>query len=108
MVDEQDEIRIAINDSFTLAANVGDEADWFQLFSERIDYLIQTDFNKLVHILYRLDISEKKLSQMLKDLPVIDSAEIIARMIIDRQREKLRSRAAFKKPGDDIPEADKW
>lgn len=108
MVDEQDEIRITLNDSFTLSANVCDEADWFQLLTDRIDYLIQTDFNKLVHILYRLDISEIKLSQMLKEHAETNAAEILARMIIERQREKLRARAAYKRPGDDIPDADKW
>ncbi len=103
----QDEIHITLSDSFSLDY-VSDETKWFQLLTERIDNLIQTDFNKLVSILYRLDISETKLSQMLKDHPGIDAAEIIARMIIERQREKILTRAVFKKPGDDIPEADKW
>ena len=106
-MNEQDEIRISLSDSFSLE-NVSDEAEWFQLLTGRIDYLIQTDFNKLVHILYRLDINETKLSTMLKEYPGTDAAEIIARMIIERQREKIKSRAAFKNPGEDIPEEDKW
>ena len=106
-MNEQEELRITLSDSFSLD-NISDEAEWFQLLTERIDYLIQTDFNKLVSILYRLDVSEMKLSQMLKEHPGTDAAEIIARMIIERQREKIKSRAAFKNPGDDIPEEDKW
>lgn len=106
-MNEQDKLRIILSDSFSLE-NVPDEAEWFQLFTGRIDYLIQTDFNKLVSILYRLDVSETKLSQMLKDFPGTDAAEIIARMIIERQREKIKSRAAFKQTGDDIPGEDKW
>ena len=106
-MNEQDELRITLSDSFSLD-NIADEAEWFQLLIGRIDYLIQTDFNKLVHILYRLDVSEMKLSQMLKEHPGTDAAEIIAQMIIERQREKIKSRAAFKNPGDDIPEEDKW
>ena len=103
----QDEIQLTLSDSFSLA-HASDEAEWFQLLTARIDYLIQTDFNKLVSILYRLDVSETKLSQMLKDQTGTDAAEIIARMVIERQREKIQSRAAFKKPVDDIPEAEKW
>ena len=103
----QDEIQLTLSDSFSLA-HVSDEAEWFQLLTGRIDYLIQTDFNKLVHILYRLDINEAKLSKMLQEHPGTDAAEIIARMIVERQREKIQSRAAFKNPGDDIPEEDKW
>lgn len=106
-MNEQDELRITLSDSFSLE-NVSDEAEWFQLLAGRIDYLIQTDFNKLVHILYRLDVSETKLSNMLKEHSGTNAAEIIARMIVERQREKIQSRAAFKNPGDDIPEEDKW
>ena len=106
-MNEQDEIRISLSDSFSLE-NISDEAEWFQLLKGRIDYLIQTEFNKLIHILYRLDINEAKLSKMLQEHLGTDAAEIIARMIIERQREKIKSRAAFKNPGDDIPEEDKW
>ena len=106
-MNEQDELRIILSDSFSLP-NVPDDAEWFQSLTARVDYLIQTDFNKLVSILYRLDVSETKLSQMLKDFPGTDAAEIIARMIIERQREKIKSRATFKQTGDDISDADKW
>lgn len=106
-MNEQDEIRVTISDNFSLD-NIPDEADWFHLLTGRIDYLLQTDFNKLVSILYRMDISETRLSGMLRDNPGTDASEIIARMIIERQREKIKSRSSFQKPGDDIPEEDKW
>ena len=108
MVNEDDEMRIALSDSFSLSVKVPDETEWFHSLANRIDYLIQTDFNKLVNILYGLDVNETKLSNMLKEHPGTDAAKIIARLIIERQREKIRSRALYKKPGDDIPEAEKW
>jgi hypothetical protein len=103
-VNDQDEIQKDLSDRFSLT----NAEDWFQHFVERIDYLVQTDFPKLVNILYGLDVSEKKLSEMLKEHPGTDAAEIIARLIIERQRKKIHTRALYKKPGDDIPEADKW
>ena len=75
---------------------------------EGINHLIGQDFNKLVHILYRVDVSEKKLRQILAESPQTDAAILIADLLIQRQLEKIRSRAKFRKDEKDIPEDDKW
>lgn len=67
-----------------------------QMLIERIGELIQRDFEKLKWILYRIDVSEKKLTEALKNTEG-DPAEIIADHIIQRQIEKAESR---KKYGD--------
>ena len=69
----------------------------FELLSQFIDQLIQTDFNRLLRILYRVDISEEKLKLKLaenKDREL--SSKIIAQMLIDRELEKIASRAKYK------------
>lgn len=69
----------------------------FELLSQFIDQLIQTDFNRLLRILYRVDISEEKLKLKLaesKDQQY--SSRIIAQMLIDRELEKIISRAKYK------------
>ena len=104
MVNERDELKVILNDRF----GISNSDNWFQEFVERIDYLVQTDFLKLVHILYTLDVSERKLSGLLKEHDGSDAAEIIARLIIERQREKIHSRTQNRKPGYDIPESEKW
>ena len=65
-----------------------------QVLIQRIDELIHHDMEKLKWILYRIDISEKKLSEALKDSEA-DAATIIADMIIQRQIEKAESRKKF-------------
>jgi hypothetical protein len=77
------------------------------LLSGHIHQLINNNFNKLVSILYRIDVNETKLRQLLHDNPAQDAGKIIADLIIDRQLQKLKSR---KESGTDpgIPEADKW
>ena len=73
---------------------------------QKIRELINTNFAELVNILYRLDISEKKLKEQLQnDNP--DSAGVIADMIIQRQIEKIETRTLFKNH-QDIPENEKW
>ena len=67
----------------------------FQLLVNFIDDLIQNDLNRLWSIMYRVDISEEKLKQMLAENKNIEvqSAEIIANLLIEREEEKIKSRA---------------
>lgn len=65
-----------------------------QVLIQRIDELIHHDMEKLKWILYRIDISEKKLTEALRNSEA-DAATIIADMIIQRQIEKAESRKKF-------------
>ena len=76
--------------------------------AERINYLITNDFSLLISILYRLDISEKKLKQLLQQTSNSTAGDIIAALIIERQLEKIKSRKAFKNNAKDIPDAERW
>lgn len=64
-----------------------------------IDDLLRNDFNRLLSILYRVDISEEKLKRTLaqnKDTQV-RSAELIAQLLVEREQEKIISRAKYKR-----------
>lgn len=65
-----------------------------EVLIQRIDELIRHDFEKLKWILYRIDISEQKLTQTLKTSD-LDAATVMADMIIARQLEKAESRKKF-------------
>lgn len=73
-----------------------------------INYLINNDFQRLVQVLYTVDVDEKKLKNLLALQPDKDAAEIIASLIINRQLEKSATRQHFKTDmaGDD--EDEKW
>ena len=64
------------------------------LLIRRLDELLQRDFEKLKWILYRIDVSEKKLSAALENSDQ-DAATVMADMIIQRQIEKAESRKKF-------------
>lgn len=70
--------------------------------------LIQNDFNKLVTLLYRIDINEALLKWTLQQNPGADAGLIIADLTIERQIQKLQSRKSFTKNNDEINEEDKW
>lgn len=60
------------------------------LLQQHINNLIQHDFNKLLAILYRIDVDEDKLKCALRQQPGRDAAEIIAELMIERQAGKRR------------------
>ena len=78
-----------------------------QVLSDTINHLIQHDFAKLVQILYRMDIPESRLKEMLAANTGHDAGEIIASLIVDREGQKIVSRRQFKQ-NNDIPEDERW
>src|SRR6266487_2154453 len=81
-------------------------AELKMILSGHINYLITNDFNKLLSVLYKVDVSEKLLKMSLQEHPQ-DAAIVIAEMIIERQLQKIRTREQFK-TDNDIPENEKW
>jgi hypothetical protein len=79
-----------------------------QLLAERINELLNTDFQKLVSILYRVDINEARLKQVLKDNPGTNAGLIIAELMIERQEQKIKSRSQFKQRDNNISDEEKW
>ncbi len=75
--------------------------------SEIIDHLIEKDFKKLVYVLYKVDVSEVKLKQLLHSADNEKASDIIAQLIIERQTQKIASRKKFTSNGN-ISEEEKW
>ncbi len=59
-----------------------------------VDHLISTDFNKLLNILYRIDVSEEKLKDALSN-NTENTSEIIAQMIFERELQKVETRKKY-------------
>jgi len=74
--------------------------------THHINYLITHDYGKLMHILYRVDVSEKILKANLQDQER-DAGSIIADMILERQLQKIETKRQFRSK-DDIPDDEKW
>jgi len=78
------------------------------LLAEKINALIRDDFSGLVQLLYRIDVDEIRLRQVLQDNKEEDAGKIIARLIIGRLIKKIEARKQFGVREDNIPEEDKW
>lgn len=91
-----------------LEVTVRDHSNTKQILIEKINELINTDFQKLVSILYRMDVSEIKLKQLLNENQGTNAALIITELMIERQEQKIISRQQFRKKDENINDDEKW
>ena len=75
--------------------------------SAYINDLINHDFEKLIHILYCLDVSEKKLKSTLASSSS-NAGMLIAEMIIERQVQKIKTREQFRQQNSGFSDEEKW
>jgi len=68
-----------------------EDAQTLQQLALYINQLILTNFESLVQLLYRIDVSELKVKSLLKENPQADAGVLIAQLIIDRQIQKLKT-----------------
>ena len=58
---------------------------------QTFDYLVADDFPKLLQVLYRADVDQYKLKDLLENTEGKSTAEIIADAYIDRQKAKVET-----------------
>jgi hypothetical protein len=63
---------------------------------EQISVLIQNSYDKLLSVLYQVDITEREIAQAEHDLPHYNHVEIIAHQVIARELKKVLWRRYFK------------
>jgi len=61
-----------------------------------ITYLLDKDFERLLHAMYRMDINEEKLKIVLASDPPENVAPNIAELIIQRELQKVVTRRKYK------------
>lgn len=80
-----------------------------EVLGKRLEYLISKDFQQFIFLLYRIDVSEKKVRQILAYAARqgTDPYRPIANLIIERQLQKIASREAFRQ--DNLPDdEERW
>ena len=65
--------------------------------SQVVAHLLDHDFNRLLNILYRIDISEQKLKEVLSDDRLDNISLAITDMIIARQLRKIETRERYRR-----------
>ncbi len=70
--------------------------NWEKEFYEYINHLANTNFEKLVYLLYRIDVSENKITALLNSKHATNAGDLIAKAILDRLEEKRITREKYK------------
>ena len=94
-----------------LAITLSERITLEELYSQlaiHINQLILHNFEQLVSLLYRIDVSEAKIKTFLSRQTSENAGNIIASLIIERQIEKINSRRQARQQHDDFDEAEKW
>jgi len=87
---------ISDNNSLIPSTDLFSLEEYKKYLTEKLKILLDEKFDTLVNILYRIDISEKKLSRLFSGNNRDSIPASLANMIIDRQLEKLRLRKLYK------------
>lgn len=90
-----------------LSVQTGRAGELEQL-ADMINDLIVQDFEKLVRILYRVDVDENKLKKVLGEHPGEDAGFLIARLLVERQKQKEDFKKKFRNNTADIPDDERW
>ena len=106
-MENEELIRSVVNDFGVEIPNGSSREEMLSKLSANINLLINTNFDRLISLLYRLDISELRLKKELEEKPGNDAGDIIAGMIVERELQKLQSRQSFRRDNN-IAEEDRW
>lgn len=77
------------------------------LLINKINDLINNDFQKLVYYLYRIDVDENRMRALLDKKEGENAAELISDLIIERQLQKIENRKKYSGKGNPSNE-EKW
>ena len=77
------------------AADVGSLDEFKKYLQEKLKFLLEEKFDTLVNILYRIDINEKKLSELFSGKNRGSIPGVLADLIIERQLQKIHLRKLY-------------
>ena len=75
---------------------------------QHVTQLIDHHFERLVFLLYRVDVDETRMRAVLEQQQGKDAAGLIADLIIERQLQKIKTRQQFGQRDREIDENEKW
>jgi hypothetical protein len=80
------------------------EEAFIELIAQRVAELMESNMELFINHLYRMDVDEKKVNQILLHSEYADESvyKIFARLIYQRQKERLETRKKYKRDPDDF------
>ncbi|MFK7951829.1 MAG: hypothetical protein AB8B73_03210 [Ekhidna sp.] len=70
--------------------------DWLVMYLEKqINYLLDHDFNRLINSMYRIDIPDHRVNELLHSSKQGELALNIAKAIVEREKQKVLTRMNY-------------
>jgi hypothetical protein len=88
--------RIAKDFGLTIPEAEWSEADLLRALADRVDYFMQSRMEELLSLLYRMDVSEAAVAEALHPAAPEPANVGIARLIIERQRQRAATKRRIK------------
>ena len=89
MIDTTSLLKI-ISKDFEISEDIS-ESQLRNSLIKTFEYLVEDDFQKLLQVLYKADVDQYKLKELLENTDGKSSAEIIADAYIERQMKKVET-----------------
>ena len=90
------EVAKLIESQFELTVTTSDRMEVLKAaLEERISWLLTHDPDHLKWILYRIDVSEKKVLEALANNPANLHGTLVAELVIERQLSKIKTRKEY-------------
>jgi hypothetical protein len=99
-------LQLAEDAALALPAQINYE-ELEKILAEKLEAMISEDFQQFVLLLYKVDVSEYKVREVLEQDLSPDVYRKIAALLIDRQQQKIISRQTNTRPAGDDDE-EKW
>ena len=87
---------ISDNNSLIPSTDIASLEEFKKYLTEKLKFLLDNKFDMLVNVLYKIDISEKKLSQLFSGKNRDSIPATLADLIIERQLQKVKLRKMYK------------
>ena len=85
------------------------EEELLRLLTRQVEYMIEYRMDYLLSLLYRLDVLEHKINHALSPVAVDPPAVGLSKLILDRQKERIATKAKYYSKGaDETPEDLEW
>lgn len=79
-----------------LIQETNSEEALLNLIEQYVQELVDTNFEQLLRILYRIDIADYKVKKAIDNVGATNAARAIAELILEREKEKIISRQKYK------------
>lgn len=74
------------------------EEELLQILSDQIAYMIEYRIDFLMSLLYRLDVLEKDINKALHPASPEPANVALAKLVIERQKQRIRTKQTYKQP----------